>query len=984
MTEANEVPNEQPAERPSSATDAGELRAKFAQLADFGAQTSHPTLQSAASLCIDLLAVANLFCDADDTRERGEQIMSFCRDEALPALTECDTDTELQPCIDRINNDWGNCFEMLAPEERFHTASDTEWSPETSSGWPSEEVADVADYTDGDQEFGQMDVSGLLASLSSVPPAPVAAEDDSHTNEDVQTEPQAATGASATPRTTASGMPRPPEQHETINDPEMLAAYADDAQLCLGEMEGCLLNSGADGTSEEAQRNFCRQLHTLKGASGTVGLALLAGYLHDVESWIEGTPREQITVDTLLECVDAVRAQLVVLGIADSAAAAVPAADTSSSTPAVADEGPPPAAAAASTPATPRSSSGGSTTTASANSPADVFVRVEASRLERLMDLLAELVMLRNRRETHVTSVRALHDEFNLCAARTRALTTTIELPNEDGAKGTAASPESTQSHMAHRRFLSRSLDEIAADTVELSRSLQEVFDPLAEDNSAVSHLIGRFRQELMELRRLPVSGLFQRLQRSIHDAARAEDKQVEIKLEGQGARAERAVQERLFEPLLHLVRNAVSHGIQNPQERIAAGKPAKGTITLAASSDAASLCVEIRDDGAGLNEDALEARGRSLGLLQPGEIATREQIRQLIFEPGFSTKTTVSKISGRGVGMDVVNTWVRRLRGRIDVESVPGEGTTFRLQIPLRSAVEHAMIVRAGDQLFALPMHTVSRTSDSKLSIGGVQNPPDADQGIQLSKLLNLESEQVPRRQVTLRGASGPATTPHDSPADLTITVDAIVGVEEVVVRSLPALLQRNELFVGVTLSGRAETVFLLDAQRLIELARSDCDPSTSPVARPDQHSGTGAARELPQDHDVHAEHELRPCILIVDDSVVVRRSLSRKLNTAGFDTREAGNGMIALKLLRSQDFAAVVTDVDMPEMSGLELLHEMRRQKQLRQIPVTILSSRDREAMPQELLELRPNAVLAKPVTEETIAAIVDTLAEAPVFSS
>jgi len=962
MTDANPS-----ADNHAESTDVNEeLIAQFQQLAEIGAETGHSELESVAGTLVDLVSVGRLFSEDDATRGRGEEILAFCRHEALPLLTECDDATDFESVRQRVTSTFGDCIDALAPSERFHVRRSDSWTEDGVAQW------DDSDQTDGEtagspsfaDEFESVDMGNILASLG----------DAADTEPNAETQPE----REQTVPACGTGMPSPPRELESINDPEMLAAYADDAQLCLGEMESCLLNSEEGATTEDAQRNFCRQLHTLKGASGTVGLSLLAGYLHEVESWIEASPKDQITVDTLLECVDAVRAQLSVLGIGDSAASSVaPVAPVEVTEPA-------PSAAAAPAVSSPVSTP----SPAVAASPSDVFVRVEASRLERLMDLLAELVMLRNRRETHVTSVRQLHDEFNLCAARTRALTTMIEIPQQNASGSNAVedsdSSDAMQAHMAHRRFLSRSLDEIAGDTVELSRSLQEVFDPLAEDNSAVSHLIGRFRQELMELRRLPVSGLFQRLQRSIRDAAREEDKRVEIVLEGQGARAERAIQERLFEPLLHLVRNAVSHGIQTAEERVAAGKSASGTITLAAWSDASALVVEIRDDGCGLNEEALEAKGRALGLLQPGENASQAQIRQLIFHPGFSTKATVSKISGRGVGMDVVDTWVRRLRGRIDVESTPGEGTTFRLQIPLRSAVEHAMIVRAGEQLFALPMHTVSRTSDAKLSMGGAESPPHMNEAIQLSSLLNVESEETSRRLVTLRGATGPSAAPQKNPEGLTIAVDAIVGVEEVVVRSLPPLLQRNELFVGVTLSGRAETVFLLDAQRLIELSRSKDAFGTGAESVRSADGRTGLVNEGTTDSDVLRDCGDRPCILVVDDSVVVRRSLSRKLNAAGYETFDAGNGIAALKILRGNDIAAVVTDVDMPEMNGVELLQEMKRQKQFRDIPVTVLSSRDRESIPTEILDAGPNEVLAKPVTDDTISAIIETLTESSAAKS
>jgi len=225
------------------------------------------------------------------------------------------------------------------------------------------------------------------------------------------------------------------------------------------------------------------------------------------------------------------------------------------------------------------------------------------------------------------------------------------------------------------------------------------------------------------------------------------------------------------------------------------------------------------------------------------------------------------------------------------------------------------------------------------------------------------------------------PSQSQIDSSGDLMIEVDAIVGVEEVVVRSLPPLLQRNELFAGVTLSGRAETVLLLDVRKVIELCRlhqSRCDANSTDRTA----TSTGAA-VVATGADGAPNHckTLRPvriaqCILVVDDSVVVRRSLSKRLQAAGFVVREATNGREALSVLHSSAITAVITDLDMPGMSGLELLQEMQRQKHLQKIPVTVLTSRDDEPTLSEVRQFRPNAILNKPVTDAVLKAILESL--------
>lgn len=938
MTDDNETQN-----RETTRESVDALRRSFVSIASCASESTDHELGLAAAVMTDLLTVAEMLCEDGASNARAEEIIGFCREEALPAMTDSDSGDQLQCLRQDVEDRWSECLSLLAPEERVSHQADASWAEAVDGGWEHSQHLVATDLAAAESEEVSdlpVDLEGILAALANQPAE--RADSDSEAN------------AQQTPLDlSASAVPG---ELETIDDPEMVAAFADDAQQCLAEMEASLLSLEAEPTQDEPLRNFCRQLHTLKGASGTVGLTQLANFLHNLESYVEANSDGQIDVDRLFEGVDAVRAQL--------AFQANPAEATS----AINDRVPNVAAlksseAAAQSQQSPELGQTPKSTVSMTSTDNDLFVRVEASRLERLMDLLAELVMLRNRRDTYVDSLRTIHGELNHCASRTRTLTSTVELsaPDSSGVESSPGVHQGRQS--AKRRLLSRSLDEVSKDTAELSRSLQEVFDPLADDNSAVSHLIGRFRQELMELRRLPVSGLFQRLQRAIRDAAKAEGKQVEIRFEGQGARAERSVQDRLFEPLLHLVRNAVSHGIQSENDRAQAGKSTTGRITLTAHSDASSLSITVQDDGCGLDDDALESRGRELGLLPLGETVSQSQLWKLIFHPGFSTKSSVSEISGRGVGMDVVHSWVRRLRGSIDVESVVGQGTTFRMQIPLRSAIEHAMVIRSSGQLFALPMHAVSGTSDVSLPVSGQRSDVSNASAIPLGILLGRGKSQSARCcHVTLRDTSNHSQpAPHRSGNDVTIVVDAVVGVEEVVVRSLPALLQRNELFAGVTLSGRAETVLLLDAHRLIALSQGFSQ-------------GESDANSVVCNH---ADAPDSQCILIVDDSVTVRRSLSKKLRASGHTVREAGNGRDALDAVKSGGVVAVVTDIDMPVMNGIELLQEIRHQRELSAIPVAVLTSRDEEALPMQTAHLQPTAILSKPVTDETITAIIESFA-------
>lgn len=917
-------------EAPNDSATAEELRARFRQIAETATDANDREVGMTAALVTDLLTSVLMLDEEAADPEPSAEILQFCREQIYQLLTEEPGDEIMIGLRDHIEEQWGHCLSLLEPAERCPGPGIGHWN-DGAVDW---DVTEASETDEAGIESIPANLGELLSSLSSVPSRSTTEPHD------------AINSAPKHPaRVSAELHPDLPPAPETIDDPELAAAFSDDAQQCLAEMETSLLNLESANDTDEPRRHFCRQLHTLKGASGTVGLSQLASYLHDLESYVEDCGA-LVNVDRLLTGVDAVRAQLSAL------TQRVPQASAESQVNAF-------------------------STAATTTGESELFVRVEASRLERLMDLLAELVMLRSRRDNDVESLRTVHSELNNCATRLRMLTIPTDPLSHRGKPRHTGALAQRRSGVTEK-ILTESLEELSKDTAELARSLHSVFDPLAADNSAVSHLIGRFRQELMELRRLPVSGLFQRLQRSIRDAANAEQKNVEIVLNGQGARAERAIQDRLFEPLLHIVRNAVSHGIQQPQQRTTAGKPTTGKITLSAWSDASTLSIEVRDDGNGLNHEALEARGRQLGLLPAGENVDEQQLWKLIFRAGFSTKTNVSEISGRGVGMDVVDRQIRRLRGRISVDSKTGEGTTFLLQIPLRSAVEHAMIVRCHDQLFALPLHAVSNTSVSGLSLPGTATPSAEIRATPLSDVLGLENHpDAPRSFLTLRRHTVPGQTNGAQPAQsVTVSVDAIVGVEEVVVRSLPKLLQQHEFLAGVTLSGRAETVLLLDAGRVVErivAAAANMIPADQ-VSPAEERSGDDVTRCTSD-----AASDGRRCILVVDDSVAIRRVLEKKLRSQGFAIRTANNGRQALDVLRTGGVCGVVTDIDMPVMNGAELLQEIRRSEVLRSLPVAVLSSRSADILPPEFLDALPQVTLAKPVTDESIKTITETFARA-----
>lgn len=878
-------------------------RMELTRLADVAAEGSARDVARLSALLADLMLLSDSLSNgsfSSDPPAPITEIRAFCQN-AIPVIRaalhdEPESTDRLSRLADSAAQRWGDYLDLLAPEERCQPFADDCWPLSEEGGWnhSTNDSSREDEFSPDDAETGGVDIHTILSALGQIDGQERGLENDATTespgfNPDVG-------GATSLPSGASSASPPLPPVPLPPSGPlpsalslELLPSFMDDAEHCLAGMEESLLTLETVPADVESLRRFCRELHTLKGASGAIGLDKLASYLHHLEDRVEAmataatgsvpgsTPsgcRERRSVSTensppeemaerrgaepiprgtdtavdielLLAGVDTVRSHPASLGNGESEQETVHGMEPRSHTgepewrregqrtdrpvPPVPDSSavssrPPLGTASGLSPSQGRSSPTASRS--ASDRDGENLVRIEASRLDRLMDLLTELVMLRNRRDTYLSQLKSLHHELNVCVRQVRACGSQLMADGESGGR-----PEHQWASLPERgrvpsQPLYRALMERADDVAACNRALHDICEPLETDNQAVSHLIGQFRQELTDLRRLPVTGLLRRLQRSARDAARIEGKQVELEFRGQGTRAERQLQDWLFEPLMHVVRNAVSHGIESPDARRAAEKPPTGRILIEAHSTAVVLSVEISDDGQGLNTDALEQRGRELGLLSPGEHVPPEQLWKLIFHPGFSTRREITELAGRGVGMDVVASRIRQMRGRIDVQSTAGQGTTFRMQIPVRSPIEHAMVVRINGQLFAFPMQSIYGT-------GHPETPPNRRDGaeapdeprerpVDLGQLLGFRKSPAPHPQIlTVRhqsAATGDGRASAVSVVQIPIAVDSVVGVEEVVLRSLPPMLQGHELFAGVTLSGDAETVLLFDVPRLIE----------------------------------------------------------------------------------------------------------------------------------------------------------------------
>jgi chemosensory pili system protein ChpA (sensor histidine kinase/response regulator) len=757
------------------------------------------------------------------------------------------------------------------------------------------------------------------------------------------------------------------EREET--DPFLLETFLAEAEFNLASAEAALRElSSRPADPQPHLQVFRRAVHTIKGSAGMVGLGsastvarklqfLLDGVLNGTVAYGESCLQAMTAgLDVIGELVDAQgenqalldRAREVLDGIGAAASAAPAPAHAArpeaAAQPAARSDEPPPRQAAA---------------------EPQAAVRVPVDRLTGIARILSEIFMNASGFEQQIEAFRKELDELSLNLARMRRISHQLAETQESGAPGAGgpqAAHEATSSasefdvlefdRYTRMNLIARDLAEATADLSSLSAQLQSMraqFDTWAARQRGLS---GEAQDQLMRLRMVPLSSLANRLDRTVRVTAGKTGKSVRLELSGLETEFDKTVVEQLAPALEHLLRNAIDHGIEPPQERIAAGKPETGLIRLSASRQGAHVSIQLSDDGAGLDFRKIAQRAVELGWMAPQEAESASQVTliRLIFEPGFSTADAVSEISGRGVGMDIVRSTIESLRGRLSVHTAPGAGTTFHFVLPVSMAVDRVIILEAGGEKFALPMSAMTRQMrvfDSQLVEKNGRWGVEADgqwlPACRLGEWLGVAAAEArPARCALLFVSNGE----HE----LALLADRVIEAREVVIKPLSGLLARLRRFSGATILGDGSVVLILNPSAL------DLDPAVSaPVAT------------------LHRRAVREETILIVDDSISIRRSVANLLRAAGWRTFEARDGLEALEFLdhRASPPDAILMDIEMPRMDGYELASALRARPEFDSVPLLMLTSRAGEKHRQKALRLGVDRYLVKPCPEELLLA-------------
>ncbi|MFZ8963762.1 MAG: Hpt domain-containing protein [Steroidobacteraceae bacterium] len=504
----------------------------------------------------------------------------------------------------------------------------------------------------------------------------------------------------------------------------------------------------------------------------------------------------------------------------------------------------------------------------------------------------------------------------------------------------------------------SRSLAETASDVASLQGLLghltRETQDLLTQQGRVVSDL----QEGLMRTRMVPFNKHAQRLTRIVRQVAAEEGRRVELVIEGGSGEVDRQVLDRMLGPLEHLLRNAVVHGIEPPAARAAAGKPETGKVELLLAREGSEVVITVTDDGAGINLPAVRAKAVSLGILEEGRSITDEQARQLILEPGFSTAGRLTQAAGRGVGLDVVASEVKKLGGALFIDSRPGGGTRFVVRLPFTLAITQALVVRSGEELFALPLPAIEGVvrvpaAEVARQLAGEAAPFEyAGQSYRfqhLSAFVGNEPQPAPDREPAV-----PVILVRAGEHSTGIVSDELFGSREIVVKTVGPQISGIRGISGATILGDGRICIILDVGALV---RSDWR-LRGPL-RP-------AAPRV----------DTRPLALVVDDSITVRRVTQRLLERNGLRVVTAKDGLDAMAVLQDKRPDVILLDIEMPRMDGYEVAAHVRGDPALRDIPIVMITSRVGDKHRARAIELGVSDYLGKPYQESQLLRVLEPL--------
>ncbi|WP_096019165.1 hybrid sensor histidine kinase/response regulator [Campylobacter lanienae] len=500
-------------------------------------------------------------------------------------------------------------------------------------------------------------------------------------------------------------------------------------------------------------------------------------------------------------------------------------------------------------------------------------------------------------------------------------------------------------------------------DDVEERYEGEKFLEELNQVVSQLSLVTTDIQLAVMKTRMLPIAKVFNKFPRMVRDLSRELGKQIDLEISGEETELDKSIVEEIGDPLVHIIRNSCDHGIEDPKDRLAAGKPEKGVIELKAYNEGNHIVVEIVDDGKGIDALAVKMKALERGLITEREVdsMTDKEAFSLIFKPGFSMAKQVTNVSGRGVGMDVVKTNIEKLNGIIDIDSEVGRGTIMKLKIPLTLAIIQSLLVGSQEEFYAIPLASVKETVrvpvDNIYTIEGKNVLRLRDEVLSLVRLSDLFGV----KQIFESGDQTYVVVINVADSKLGIIVDSLIGQEEIVIKSLGNYLQNIRGIAGGTIRGDGKVTLIVDVGMIMDMAKE----IKIDIRASMESSAQMSKKEKPSDYKV----------LIVDDSKMDRTIMQKSLEPIGVTVLEATNGIEALNIVKSGDHSidAMLIDIEMPRMDGYTLAGEIRKYSKYRNLPLIAVTSRTSKSDRLRGVEVGMTEYITKPYSPEYLENVV-----------
>ena len=750
-------------------------------------------------------------------------------------------------------------------------------------------------------------------------------------------------------------------------DPQLLPIFLEEAQELVPQIGADLRDFKASPADEKVIASLRRGLHTLKGSARMAGAIRLGELTHIMESRMEAAiEANELTPELFAELEDkmdrlSLDVERMQAGPAKAEAVAAPqpaavaAAVVSAQAPAQQAqpqprvEAPLPSAAA--------------------------MLRVNADTLDQLINESGEVAIARSRVEAELRGVKQSLTDLGESITRLRGQLREIEVQADSQMQSRQAAVSDAMSReydpLEFDRYtrlqeLTRLMAEGLGDVVSIQQTLHKNVGETDAALLAQARINRDVQQELMRMRAVQFSTLNERLYRIVRQTARELDKKAELSIEGDEVELDRSVLERIGAPLEHMIRNAMAHGLEMPAERVAAGKEESGRLSIVLRQESNEMALVISDDGAGLNFDRLRQKGLDMGLLQAGDDPSEAELAQLIFASGLSTAESVTALSGRGVGMDVVKNEISAIGGRIDIVSTRGQGTAFTIYLPLTLAVTQAVLVRAGNALFAVSSAMVEQVMRMKT---------DGMTGLYAAKSVEFQGRSYPLHYLqNLLGASGAAEIQtynsvlllRSGVQRIALHVDELVSNQEIVVKNVGLQIARVPGVGGATVLADGSIVLIINPVALAARVRTSAARLGATMVV--KLGATAALAAQGIDTTAGATHAGQ-VVMVVDDSLTVRKITSRLLEREGYTVLTAKDGVDALEQMRETLPGVMLVDIEMPRMDGFDLTRTVRGDPRTQAIPIIIISSRTADKHRNQAVALGVNAFLGKPYQESEL---------------